>query len=86
MFIITKYAGNAYAEKLHTRIATRPVNALNRPAMNGDTVSVSGHVHNFISVGAAANPSLSIANTIATAGSWVMPQSTNARSEQIPQR
>ena len=86
IFIITKYAAKAYDEKLHIFIAVKPVSALKRPAVNGDTVSVSGYLQNFTSVVTAANPSLAIANTIATFGSLVIPHNTRASSEQKPQR
>lgn len=41
-FIITRYAGKAYAAKVHTVMAEKLVAALNTPTMKGQATSVSG--------------------------------------------
>ena len=80
-----RYAGKAYAEKVHIVKAQKLVEALNTPTMNGQATSVSGYFHAFVRVGIDAIPSLAIAKAIATFGSFVIYQKTKASPDNTPQ-
>ena len=84
-FATSRYAGNAYSEKAHKVIAKKLDDAPKMPVMKGQTTSVSGYRHAFVNVGIVANASLAMAKTIATFGSLVTYQRTNANPESAPQ-
>jgi hypothetical protein len=84
-FSTIRYVGKASSLKLQLEAAAKLVIGQKTPVINGQTDSVSGLVHIFLSVGSPAKASLAIDIVIAKLGSFVKYQRISANPDRPPQ-
>ena len=86
MLIVTRYIGKAHSEKLPVFKAKKLVAFPKMAVVYASPDSVSGNLHDLMSVGSAAKASLIIANEIAITGLSVICQIMRAKIETAPQK